>query len=140
VGGVEGQAAEHGAIKLEGALWFRRNVGGKEMKPGFAQFGSIHLTRELTLSNSEHNQDQTSIDFDKTEALANIQTYHPHATKETIKIIEHTLNFNHEDVQTEQCHTSPIFLQVSFLTTVLPPLGEHYVINIKTSVRRQNLL
>jgi hypothetical protein len=48
VDSLEDQAAEHVAVKLERSVWLRR----KGIKPGFAQFISIHHTRELTFSSS----------------------------------------------------------------------------------------
>jgi hypothetical protein len=49
-----------------------------------------------------------STDFNRTEAIANIHTYHPHINREATEITKHPDNFNDED----RYRFSKVWLQI----------------------------
>jgi hypothetical protein len=58
-----------------------------------------------------------SIDFDKTEAIANISSYCPHIIREAVEIFKHPHSFNHKDGY----RLSRAWLYLFFPKPLIPP-------------------
>lgn len=80
---------------------------------------------------SEHSPEtKQSTDFNRTEVIANVETYHPWIIRQAMKKIKHSYNFNHED-RYRWSIFSPLllrtiqfpehFLQLSFINHIVAP-------------------